>query len=80
MNPKKKYSVRQNKDSVQCYIDGEYVGSMSKKKLCEMFTFRTAKHTEDEHTQKPNVTDEEFKGLIDDDDDFNTNNVYGGFL
>lgn len=33
--PSKKYKVWRNGDTFQCYIDDDYVGSISAKKLCE---------------------------------------------
>lgn len=31
----KEYSLRENGYSLKAYIDGEYVGSVNKRKLCE---------------------------------------------
>ena len=33
---KKVYSVRNNGYTLQCYVNGKYLGSVSKKKLCEL--------------------------------------------
>lgn len=49
---KKDYAVRANGDSLQFYMSGEYVGSLSLKKLCGYIKSKKQNNTEYKTTQK----------------------------
>lgn len=51
VRPKKFFKTAQNKESVQCYIDGVYVGSISKRKLCLLVEDKKRLNTPIEGTQ-----------------------------